>query len=257
MSAKKPFLTPHPKETRGLLEPAILKRLQKEKRGQGHGIDYKPFLTVRDVPSNGRVHRRPAITHNRIVHLLSDLELAVFLCFDWSQSVTDIREQFPLNPESTIDIARRYGIKHPAYKGVLQVMSSDFLLDLKINGQFFNQAVSVKYAQDLEDERTLEKQEIERLFWEGEGVDWFLFTEQDVPVTSVKNIRWLVPHMHNYDLEKGARIDTFERIAKALDGNSEENIALPLKELDDKLKEAPGSHLQFFRHLSTSNQSPE
>lgn len=77
MNPKTSFLSPYPKEIKGLLKPAILKRLQKEKCGQGFGKDYKPFLTVRDVPSRGRVHRRPALTHNRIVHLLSDLELAV------------------------------------------------------------------------------------------------------------------------------------------------------------------------------------
>jgi hypothetical protein len=50
----------------------------KRKRCQGYGIDYKTFLTVRDVPSKGRVHPRPVLTHNRTLHLLSDLELAIF-----------------------------------------------------------------------------------------------------------------------------------------------------------------------------------
>ena len=84
MSMKTAFLSPYPKEIKSLLQPAILRRLQKEKRGQGYGKDYQPFLTVRDVPSKGRVHRRPALTNNRIVHLLSDLELAAFLLFDWN-----------------------------------------------------------------------------------------------------------------------------------------------------------------------------
>jgi len=247
------FLTPHPKEVKGLFEPAILKRLQKEKRGQGFGKDYNPFLTVRDVPSKGRVHRRPALTHNRIVHLLSDLELAVFLLFDWSSSVTDIREQFPLNPEATIDIAKRLGIKHPASKGVLQVMTTDFLVDLEVDGQLVNHAISIKYAKDLEGQRTLEKQEIEKRFWENEGVDWYVFTEQDIPVTTVKNIRWLAPHMHSYDLGDEERTCTFERIVKALDGNSEEKLPVPLKELDAKFDQAPGTHLQYFRHLAAQN----
>ncbi|WP_431065469.1 hypothetical protein [Methylotuvimicrobium sp.] len=134
MNSKTSLLSPHSKDIKGILEPAILKRLQKEKRGQGYGKDYNPFLTVWDVPSKGRVHRRPALTHNRIVHILSDLELAVFLLFDWNTSVTDIREQFPLNPEATIDIAKRLGIKHPAYKGILQVMTTDFLIDMEIDG---------------------------------------------------------------------------------------------------------------------------
>lgn len=250
---KNAFLSPQPKGLRGLLEPAILRRLQKEKRGQGHGIDYKPFLTVRDVPSKGRVHRRPALTHNRIVHLLSDLELAAFLVFDWSPSVTDIREQFPLNPEATINISKRLGIKHPSYNAVLQVMTTDFLIDLKVDGGLTNHAVSVKYTDDLEDHRTLEKQELEQRFWANEGVEWFVFTEKDVPITSVKNIRWLAPHMHSYDLEDQERIIAFERIVKALDGNSEEKLPVPLKNLDEKFNQAPGTHLQYFRHLSAQN----
>ena len=253
MSSKPAFLRSQPKDLRGLLEPAILKRLQKEKRGQGHGIDYKPFLTVRDVPSKGRVHRRPALTHNRIVHLLSDLELAAFLVFDWCPSVSDIREQFPLNPEATIDISKRLGIKHPAYKGVFQVMTTDFLIDLELDGVIINHAVSVKYTDDLEDHRTLEKQELERRFWENEGVEWFLFTEQDVPSTLIKNIRWLAPHMHSYDLEYEERIGAFERIAKTFDGNSEEKLPTLLKELDVSFDQAPGTHLLYFRHLAAQN----
>lgn len=253
MSAKTSFLTPQPKETKGLFEPAILKRLQKEKRGQGFGKHYKPFLTVRDVPSKGRVHRRPALTHNRVVHLLSDLELAAFLLFDWQPSVTDIREQFPLNPEATIDIAKRLGIKHPAYQGVHQVMTTDLLVDFLIEGQHSCQAISVKYAEDLEDERTIEKQELERRYWENEGIDWFIFTEHEVPAITIKNIRWLAPHMHSYDIQDMERVRVFERIAKALDASAEEKLPVPLKELDETYELTSGSHLQFFRHLAAQN----
>jgi hypothetical protein len=253
MNPKITFLSPHTKEVTGLLEPAILGRLQKEKRGQGFGTDYKPFLTVRDVPSKGRVHRRPALTHNRVVHLLSDLELAAFLLFDWQSAVTDIREQFPLNPETTIDIAKRLGIKHPAYKGVLQVMTTDFLVDFNFDGQHSCQAISVKYAESLEDERTIEKQELERRYWENEGIEWFIFTEHEVPATLVKNIRWLAPHMHSYDLSERERICVFERITQVLEANVEEKLAVPLKELDEKFGLDIGSHLQYFRHLAAQN----
>ncbi|ABC33679.1 Tn7-like transposition protein A [Hahella chejuensis KCTC 2396] len=253
MSRTSSFLCPYPREVIGLLEPAILRRLQKEKRGQGFGKDYKPFLTVRDVPSKGRIHRRPALTNNRVVHLLSDLELAVFLLFDWQSAVMDIREQFPLNPEATINIARRLGVKHPAYKGVLQVMTTDLLVDFQIKNQHSSQAISVKYAQDLEDERTIEKLEIERRYWEGEGIEWYIFTEHEVPVISVKNIRWLAPHMHSYDLEERERNQAFESIVQVLDANPEERLPVPLKELDAKLGLKPGSNLQYFRHLAAQN----
>lgn len=253
MNQPSPFLSPHPRKIKEFLEPAILRRLHKEKRGQGYGKKYKPYLTVRDVPSKGRVHRRPALTHNRIVHLLSDLELAVFLLFDWQDIVTDIREQYPLDPESTVGIAKRLGIKHPAYRGVLQVMTTDLLVDVRRQGLHDTKAISVKYAQDLEDERTIEKLELERRFWEGKGIDWFIFTEHEVPVTCVKNIRWLAPHMHSYDLDEQERIRVFKNIVQILDANPDEKLPILLKEIDQRESLKPGSNLQYFRHLAAQN----
>lgn len=245
----KDFLTPCIKTVADLLEPAIIKRLVNEKRGQGYGKDYKPFLTVRDVPSRGRVHRRPAITHGRIVHLLSDLELAAFLTFDWQSSVVDIREQFPLDPERTIKIAKRLGIKHPAAKGVIQVMTTDLLVDIKRHDQIITQAISVKYREDLEDERVIEKQELERRVWEGEQVEWFLFTENEVPVTLVQNIKWLVPHLYNFDLNKESQLMTFGLVLKAIKTFPEDKVANVMKILDERQSEASGTYLQYLRHL--------
>lgn len=247
------FLSPQPKQIIELLEPAIVKRLQNEKRGQGVGKHYKPFLTVQDVPSKGRIHRRPSLTHNRIVHLLSDLELAAFLLFDWQKSVIDIREQFPLNPEITIDISKRLGIKHPAYQGVIQVMTTDLLVDFNSDGQHLSKAISVKYAQDLEDERTIEKLELERRFWEGEGIEWFIFTEHEVPVHFVKNIRWLAPHMHSYDLDDSQRMFVFESILQMLEASPEEKLPVLLSELDQKQGFERGTNLKYFRHLAAQN----
>lgn len=249
MNSYKDFLTPNPKQIVDLLEPAIIRRLEKEKRGQGYGKDYKPFLTVRDVPSKGRVHRRPAITHGRIVHLLSDLELAAFLLFDWTLTVFDIREQFPLNPEKTTDIARRLGIKHPAVKGVIQVMTTDFLIDIKQEGQVVTQAISVKYRDDLEDPRVIEKQELERRYWEGEQVEWFLFTENEVPITLVQNIKWLVPHIYSFDLSKTSQWTTFERILNAIETYPEDKVPVVMKMLDDRQRQKSGTYLQYLRHL--------
>jgi hypothetical protein len=245
----KDFLTPLQKSVSELLEPAIVKRLVKEKRGQGFGKNYKPFLTVRDVPSRGRVHRRPSITHSRIVHLLSDLELAAFLLFDWNQSVVDIREQFPLDPQKTLDIAKRLGIKHPAAQGINQVMTTDLLIDISHDGKYITQAISIKYRSDLEDERVVEKQEIERRFWEGEQVSWFLFTEQEIPTTLIQNIKWLFPHLYNFELNKASQLKTFERILKTIETFPDDKIAAVMKTLDERQLDKPGTHLLYLRHL--------
>lgn len=249
MALLKDFLKPQPKEIPELFGKDIMRRLEKEKRGQGHDKHYKPFLTVRDVPSKGRVHRRPSVTHGRIVHLLSDLELSAFLLFDWKDNVVDIREQMPLNPEVTLKIAERLNLKHPAAKGVNQVMTTDLLIDLIIDGKYVTHAVSLKYREELEDTRVVEKQEIERRYWEGEQVPWFYITENEIPNTLVQNIRWLIPHLHSYDLNETDRKYTFDRVLRATELHPADKVPVVMKHLDEQEGEPTGTHLQYIRHL--------
>jgi hypothetical protein len=249
----KDFLVPAPKTIVELIKPAIIKRLTVEKRGQGDGKHYKPFLTVRDVPSKGRVHRRPALTHGRIVHLLSDLELSTFLLFDWDLSVTDIKEQFPLDPEKTAKISERLGIRHPAVSGVTQVMTTDFLLDTLQNNKVVQVAISVKYSNELEDVRVIEKQELERRYWESLGIQWYLFTENEVPFILIQNIKWLIPHMHSYDLNKARQIEVFNTVNEAILTHPSDKVAVVMKYLDDQYKVDGGTYLSYLRHLLAQN----
>lgn len=249
----KDFLVPAPKTIVELIKPAIIKRLTVEKRGQGDGKHYKPFLTVRDVPSKGRVHRRPALTHGRIVHLLSDLELSTFLLFDWDLSVTDIKEQFPLDPEKTAKISERLGIPHPAVSGVTQVMTTDLLLDTLQNNKVVQVAISVKYSDELEDVRVIEKQELERRYWESIGIQWYLFTENEVPFILIQNIKWLLPHMHSYDLNKARQIEVFNTVNEAILTHPSDKIAVVMKYLDDQYKVDGGTYLSYLRHLLAQN----
>lgn len=166
-------------------EVQIARRI-KEGRGQGHGKDYIPWLTVQEVPSSGRSHRIYSHKTGRVHHLLSDLELAVFLSLEWESSVLDIREQFPLLPSDTRQIAIDSGIKHPVIRGVDQVMSTDFLVDCK-DGPFEQFAIQVKPAAALQDERTLEKLELERRYWQQKQIPWFIFTDKEInPVVKEK-----------------------------------------------------------------------
>ena len=164
----------------------------REGRGSGHGSDYKPWLTVRDLSSQGRSHRVFGHKSQRTHHLLSDLELAVFLLLEWSRSTVDIREQFPLIRDDTRSIAQNEGIKHPSVRGVDQVMTTDFLIDAKepFQKQF---AVQVKYGESFRDERTIEKLDLERCYWRQKGIPWVAITEQDIDIVIKKNIEWLYP----------------------------------------------------------------
>ncbi|TDR80675.1 hypothetical protein [Paludibacterium purpuratum] len=81
--------------------------------GVGRLASYKPWLTVHDVPSSGRVSRIQGWHTGRIHHLLSDGETGLFLLFDWEDNVSDIREQFPLDRGVTRQIAVEIGVPHP------------------------------------------------------------------------------------------------------------------------------------------------
>ncbi len=55
----------------------------KEGRGQGELADYKPWIKISDISSSGRSHRVFGYKIRRTHHLMSDLELAIFLFFEW------------------------------------------------------------------------------------------------------------------------------------------------------------------------------
>ncbi|TGB27801.1 transposase [Pseudomonas aeruginosa] len=163
--------------------------------GAGAGAGYVPWLRVQDVPSMGRSWKIQGIKTGRIHHLLSDLERAYLLVCEFSEDVVDIREQYPLLPvESAQAIARAIGVRYPRYKStdVPLVMTTDFLLTVKQpDGDFKTVARTIKYQQDLKGKdsaRTLEKLEVERRFWMGQGVDWSIVTEELFTPDLIKNL---------------------------------------------------------------------
>ncbi|MGX9522675.1 TnsA endonuclease N-terminal domain-containing protein [Vibrio mediterranei] len=172
-----------------LTEKQIIKRI-KEGRGSGKLSNYKPWLYVNEVPSEGRSQRVYSHLTGRIHHVLSDLEFAIFLLLDHNPSITDIREQFPLNRDDTLNICQEHQLWHPAQNGVNQVMSSDFFVNSSSKAQprFVIQA---KYKKALKDPRTIEKLEIERRYWQLKNIPWFLVTEKEIDKVVVDNIEWL------------------------------------------------------------------
>jgi len=110
-------------------DEAKIAHFTKEGRGIGCGADYKPWLTVQDVPSTGREHRVFGVKTGRIHHLLSDIE--------WCEGVLDIREQFPLDREATGRNAESIGVRHPqdVVSKVPMVMTADFVVDVARDGK--------------------------------------------------------------------------------------------------------------------------
>ena len=221
----------------------------KEGRGQGTGKDYLPWIRIQDVPSEGRVTRGVGWTTGRRHELLSDIERDYCYLLDYSDEVSDIREQYPLLPlEETIMIAKQLGIEHPMdpKTRVSIVMTTDFLITYKDK----NYARTVKPATKIEDERTIEKFEIERRYWEARHVDWGMITDQDLPEALIRNIEWVHKEFHNDDISELGEF-VVQNLQRLLSSRLQEGetIARACLSCDEQLELEVGTSLAMFRHF--------
>lgn len=84
-----------PKRQIGWTE-AEISRYIKGGREKGELTFYKPWLTIQDVPSRGRVYRFIGWKTTHEHHLFFNLEFNYHCFCDWAENVLDIREQFRL-----------------------------------------------------------------------------------------------------------------------------------------------------------------
>ncbi|MFT4413333.1 TnsA endonuclease N-terminal domain-containing protein [Fredinandcohnia humi] len=165
----------------------------KNGRGQGIGVNYKPFIQAHDnkVASEGWLTRHKGWKTKRIHHTLSNHERDYLYYLEWLDEVVDIREQFPLLPLSrTEEIADLLGIKHAHVDNVPVVMTTDFLITIKTPNGLVDVVRTVKPGNKL-DNRTLELFEIERRFFTEQGINWEIITKRKLPKTLIKNVDWM------------------------------------------------------------------
>jgi len=169
---------------------SIFRRYIREGRGQGVGANYDPWIHIQDFPSLGMASRVSGTTTGRIHHLMSNLELSLFYLLDWSDDVSDIREQYPLiDLVQAIEIAEKANIRYPydPKSGFPYVLTSDFYLDTDQGAM----VMSVKPSSELGKPRVREKLEIERRYWTMRGVKWSIMTENEINRKKANNIEWL------------------------------------------------------------------
>ncbi|WP_217519842.1 TnsA endonuclease N-terminal domain-containing protein [Vibrio metschnikovii] len=170
------------------------KKALKNGYGLGSYKDYLPWYRVQDVKSDGNRSKIFGFKTRRIHHTMSSIESEFFYIADFSDSVMDIREQFPLLPLNLSQrISSSIGVKHPIHPESKSpiIMTTDFLLTLykpRIAEPVY-QAVAVKPEGKL-DKRTAEKLDIERIWWELLGVEFKLFTGNELTRIQSKNIKW-------------------------------------------------------------------
>jgi hypothetical protein len=162
----------------------------KKGRGKGRGKHYDPYLHIQDVASKGRVSRVMGWKTGRAHHCLSKLEWLFFWILEWSHVVVDIREQYPLDLEETLAIAKTIGISHPVNSKTKEPreITTDFLVTIKTRRGPVDQARTIKYVRDLSSNRVMEKFEIERVYWTSREIDWGIVTENDIDLIVASNV---------------------------------------------------------------------
>lgn len=241
------------------------KQWVKEGRGTGAGEEYKPWLTVRDVPSIGRLWKLVGIKMDRVCHLLSDLEAHCFMVNEFSPTVTDINEQFPLPLEKTLKIAEELKIRHPVdpVSRFTIVMTTDLLVH---EGQR-RLARTCKYEADIipkfnskgqdVNQNTRNKLKIEMTYWQREGVEWAILTEKTYPRSKINNIRnfrgdYIRP---NVPLPNGLDI---ESVMNVLQDKIKGNVIprFVTTKVDQTLGLHPGVALRILRHMIAIQMVP-
>lgn len=236
------------------------KRFIKEGRGQGTGAEYKPWLTIQDFPSMGRVSRVFGWKSGRIHHFFSDIQTRYFYLLEWEDAVIDIREHFPLlDLEETIQ--QKEDLNLDLFKdketGTPYVLTTTFLITLKsTDGKNIYLARSVKLASELEKKKTLERLEIERRYWAGKGIDWGIVTQKEIPKALVKNIEWVHPSLYSYH-ERGFTREDMAYLGSVLIERLMDNshsIRKITADFDKEFNYESGTGLFIFKYLIASKQ---
>lgn len=231
-----------------------IKRYIKEGRGIGTGRAYKPWINNQSFPSEGRTSRISGWKTHRVHHLASDNETRYFYLLEWSDIVIDIREQYPLIAyDETVNISKNLGIKHPrdSESGVPYVLSTDFLVTIKVNGKESYLARTIKPASILDEPRVIEKFEIERRYWEKRKVDWAIVTERDIPIELARNIEWVHASYNledSYELSK-EQIKIIAALIKEKAMNSDLTFIEIADHIDSEMNLDKGTGLSIIKHL--------
>ncbi|WP_160679336.1 TnsA endonuclease N-terminal domain-containing protein [Clostridium sp. C8-1-8] len=233
-----------------------IEKKQQEGRGQGFGKEYTPWIKIQEVPSLGRRSRFKGIKTDRQHELLSDLERNYLYLLEYSDKVFDVREQYSLPMEETLSIALELGLEHPREPGTGEyiVMTTDFLITLQQEDNKYDVARTIKDKDKLLDRRTIEKFEIEKVYWERKGISWGIVTEADIDKTIAENIMFFSSY---YNLEE---IDAFENIDKVeifdlvleyirrIIGTTE-TIRTISTRFDKEMSLLKGTGISIFKHL--------
>ena len=214
--------------------------------GRGEQLTYKPWLSGHEFASRGMYIRLIGRTIPRIYSFMSRLEADAFILYDCMDDVNDILEQYYLTLEETLEIADLLNIKHPTSGKYYNPLTTDLMIR---RGDAWI-ARAVKTSRDLEDHRTIEKLEIERIYHERRGINWKIITERQLNRDLIQNLSWL---WYDTTPEVISPNETFIQEAEAVFLSLYDEYILPFPVLLDRIESLfflePGYGINIFKSL--------
>ena len=182
---------------------------------------------------------------------MSNLELSLFFLLDWSDDITDIREQYPLaDLPQAIELAEKARIRYPydAKSGFPYVLTSDFYLETRQGAM----AISVKPASELERTRVREKLEIERRYWKTHGVQWVIVTENEINRIKANNIEWLAQarDLSAFGLSAATQEACLEFFLHSYHDSNHSSLSATFTAVESVFGLVPGMGLNIYKHLA-------
>lgn len=173
-----------------------MKKIQ-EGRCQGIGANYVPFFRASEAKSIGTASMIPDLREGRMIHTLSATETDLYYMLRWDDMVEHIREQYLLDTNYINEIRLNLGLKQVSANCCY---TTDFLVDYKDGSQH---AYSVKFkradfnpdsiqyrGKDYKYKKMIERQNIERLYWQTQGIGFSIVTSEDIDRVYVQNIAY-------------------------------------------------------------------
>ena len=176
-----------------------IERWQLENKQSAH---YVSFIKTQDLKSTGSKSRTPDFNEpGQDRDLLSTNERHFFYILRFTNEFVWIKEQYPLLPiERAVAISEKLNVRYPTYpftSSIKVVMTSDFYCQ-RINGEQIVYSIkdseayeklTSKQKANLED-----KQKLEKVFWEAQGVKWRLIMSNCIKTKFSQNLEQLYPH---------------------------------------------------------------
>ncbi len=237
---------------RALKAESLAKRYE-EGYGCGEGEGYRSWLAAHDVPSTGRTTRLSGRKVDRQHVVFSDIERNALLAAQRLDAVVDIREQYPLWPlDETLEIAEELGVVHPRHPTARTpvLMTTDLLLTVEDGGGRGLEAIACKPWEELGRVRTLEKLEIERVYWERHQARWNLVTDRDLPKDVILNLLWIdeCHQLQDVELDGDTLKDVLTRLPDFLVAGADARLSNACRACDGGLGLKEGSSIKVFRY---------